>query len=341
MPISERLRHVQMVQGINPIYKEQRKRKYEQSQKQQIRAVKEQKLHQQHDRYNKNDTTDTSTAIPSDQTKKKSSKHAPKVMSSKRSDFYHRQRLDIQGGGIAAMGTSIQAHTNVYKGRDPRSMIEMTTSLTNNTKNNHNQRGGKKLLETIRGTTNDYQYEDYAFLQEMRNEEIQKLQKRIKARQLTGRKGQEQRRRYNIQNDDNDGLMEDKKELHRLQQEKANFERKQLDIATKRAVQQQLREGTVVKQKQHHPTSKIDTESRHTMDDHDNVSDHHSQISPPLPRRTAGSKFVPKVRELKRMYLETKYDLLSQQQKGKNTIDKMILKKHKKNKSKDAKKHYI
>ena len=162
----------------------------------------------------------------------------------------------------------------------------------------------------------------------MRNEEIQALQKRIKARQQTGRKGQEQRRRYNVQND-NDGLIDDQTELHRLQQEKANFERKQLDIATKRAVQQRLRENNVKRQRI--STDEVDNETRHEIIDND---DTHRP-------RPHSSKHVPKVRELKRMFLETKYDLLSQQQKGKNTIDKMILKKHSKNKSKDSRKHHI
>ena len=321
LPLNERLRHIQMEQGINQSFKEQRKRKYEQSQ-----TVKEQILQKKQERSNGAIIDDTKQ---SDKTKKKS-KHAPTVMSSKRSDFYHRQRLDIQGGGISAIGTNVQAHANVYKGRDPRSMMD--GAINDPKSNNNSKRGGKKLLETIKGTSNnmnDYQYEDYAFIQEMRNVEIQKLQKRIKARQVTGRKGQEQRRRYNIQNDD-DGLMDDQRELHRLQQEKANFERKQLDIATKRSVQQKLRESNVQRQRNH--TNEADIETIHQNNDDDTAYQNHA---------SSVSKYVPKVRELKRMYMETKYDLLSQQQKGKNTIDKMILKKHIKNKSKDSKKHRI
>jgi rRNA biogenesis protein RRP36 len=317
-----------MEQGINPTYKEQRKRKYEQSQ-QQIQTVKDQILHKKQE----SNIGNTDATTQSDKSKKKS-KHAPTLMSSKRSEFYHRQRLDLQGGGVSAIGTNIQAHTNIYKGRDPRSIIDVTASSTNDQKYSHSKRGGKKLLESIKGTSNnmnDHQYEDYAFIQEMRNEEMQTLQKRIKARQLTGRKGQEQRRRYNVQNDD-DGLINDQRELHQLQQEKANFERKLLDIATKRAVQQRLRETNVTRR--HNHTNEVASETGHQIDDDNDDDVHH----PPTQK---SSKYVPKVRELKRMYLETKYDLLSQQQKGKNTIDKMILKKHIKNKSKDSKKHHI
>ena len=321
IPISERLRHIQMEQGINQNYKEDRKRKHEQSQ-QVIQTVKEQILRKNQGRKNDDTNPGTKQSMNTNHEKsKKKSKHAPTLMSSKRSDFYQRQRLDLQAGGVSAIGTNIQAHTNVYKGRDPRSLIDVTTSSTNQS---NNKRGGKKLLETIKGTSNSAnQLEDYAFVQEMRNEEIQTLRKRIKARQITGRKGQEQRRRYNVQNTDSDGLIEDQRELHRLQQEKATYERHQLDVATKRAVQARLRESNPKRQRDDTDEAEVDIKA---------AQDHAPAQS---------SKYVPKVRELKRMYMETKYDLISQQRQGKNTIDKMILKKHKRNKSKDSKKHHL
>ena len=96
---------------------------------------------------------------------------------------------------------------------------------------------------------------------------------------------------------------------------------------TKRVVQQRLREGNATRH-----TSEADTE---------NDNEVQQRYQPQSTQQQSSAKYVPKVRELKRIYLETKYDLLSQQKKGKTTIDKMILKKHRKNKSKDARKQHI
>jgi rRNA biogenesis protein RRP36 len=272
----------------------------------------------------------------------KSKKHAPTEMSSKRKDFYNRQRLDLQGGGVAAIGTNLQVHANLYKGRDPRSSTAIDTTASTTATSAYGgpfqkQRGGKQLLESIRGGNNntslydDRHNDDYAFLQDMRNTEIRTLQKRIKARQLTGRKGQEHRKRYNVQQQvdgHDDGLEEDQKELHRLQQDKATFERRQLDIATKRAVQQTIR------QEQHRKRQRIEVDSSTTTKSTTTATNKGQQQRP-------SQKYVPKVRELKRMYMETKYDLLSQQPGGKGKVEKMILKKHSKNKTKDSRKGLI
>jgi ribosomal RNA-processing protein 36 len=296
LPLGERLRR-QMEQGSNSNinWKEIRKDKHMNSMKQ-IQNVE----------LNSDMTKNT---------KKKKSKHAPTEMSSKRKDFYFRQKLDIHSGGCSSIGTSINVHSNIYKPRDPRSTVTESNSnaMTKQQQQQRNtSRGGKKLLQTLK-ERNDHQIEDYAFLQEMRNNEIQTLQKKIKAYQMTGRKGQEHRKRYNC-NTSNDGLVEDQKLLHQLLQEKSNYERKQLDIDTKRIVQETI-----------HKKRKRDSNDSNTIldDDHNNHS--------------SSTKYVPKVRDLKRIYMETKYDLLQQQKGGQHKIDKMIYKKHLKNKSKDAK----
>jgi ribosomal RNA-processing protein 36 len=220
-------------------------------------------------------------ARSSDGALKKKSKHAPTEASSKRRDFFLRQQFHKVGS--VAVGTSVDVHAHRYKPRDPREMPADGMGSSSG-----------------RPSTIPQHPEDYAFLQEMRTKEIATLQRRLQARQLTGNRGQEQRKRYGIRHDDAEGLQQDQRDLHRLLQEKAAFERQQLDRAAQQAVRENLKA----------------------------VAGENS---------TAARKYRPKQRELKRMYMEAKYDLLQEKKGGSATIDQILEKRRKKLKSKHSK----
>lgn len=196
---------------------------------------------------------------------KKKSKHAPTEVSSKRADFYNR-RFDLNESGI---GVEIGKHR--YKPVDPR-----VSNLTGHLDLEH--------FET-----------NYEFLQEMRQKEIALLKKRISARKRTGRKGTERRRRLGLTNDDST-MEQDQEALKKLLHEKAEFERRQVDRVSHRAVKKQLQEEVA--------------EGKRGV-------------------------FFPKRKELKRMHLEAKYDEL-RKRGGDKAVEKAVEKKRKKDKSKDA-----
>lgn len=104
-------------------------------------------------------------------TKKKKSKHRPTEVSSKRSDFFKRGAPTMDSSGL---GVEITAHR--YKPRDPRIMgatSKSTGALDSN----------------------------YEFLQELRQQEISQLKKRIAVQRLKGKKGQKARRKMGLQKD--------------------------------------------------------------------------------------------------------------------------------------------
>ena len=197
--------------------------------------------------------------------KVKKSKHAPTEVSSKRADFYNR-RFDLNESGI---GVEIGKHR--YKPVDPRG-----SNLAGHLDMEH--------FET-----------NYAFLQEMRQKEIALLKKRISARKRTGRKGTERRRRLGLTNDDST-FEQDQEALKKLLHEKAEFERRQVDRASHRAVKHKLQEEVA--------------EGKRGV-------------------------FFPKRKELKRMHLEAKYDEL-RKRGGDKAVEKAVEKKRRKDKSKDA-----
>ena len=93
-------------------------------------------------------------------------------------------------------------------------------------------------LDSLSGHLNVDHYEHhYAFVNDLRDKEIQRLRIRAKARKMPGRKGQKLRKRLGISGDDNQ--QEDELELKRLLQEKADLERQQIQRAAKRTVKQQ------------------------------------------------------------------------------------------------------
>jgi ribosomal RNA-processing protein 36 len=148
--------------------------------------------------------------------KKKKSKHAPTEASSRRSDFYRRGPMRLNESGLG-----IEIGANRYKPLDPR-----TNSLS--------------------GHLNEEQFEkSYEFLQDLRDKEIAQLKKQIGARKEAGKKGKRKRRHMNIAGG---SIEEDESRLQLLKQEKADFERRKVERAAKRAVkktiQTQVEEGT-------------------------------------------------------------------------------------------------
>lgn len=101
---------------------------------------------------------------------KKRSKHKPTEASSKRRDFFQRGAPTLDSSGV---GVEITAHR--YKPRDPRMSA---TGKSNN----------------AAGALDN----NYAFLQDLRNQEIVQLKKQIAVRKLPGKKGQKARRKMGL-----------------------------------------------------------------------------------------------------------------------------------------------
>lgn len=221
---------------------------------------------------------------------KKSSKHAPTEVSSKRADFFRRGAPNLDNSGI---GISINAHR--YQPRDPRMAVGAAAN---------------------EGTSSTAAPQD-DFLLDLRKKEIGELQRRVKAWKQPGKKGQRMRRTLGITTDSNSSLERDQAELQRLTQEQASYERAILEQRAKAKVQEAIQQ-----------------------------------------RQPANSdkKYYPKRRELKQMQWQAKLDLLKQQDGGDNAdepaskpnakqqtssnkaVEKMVLKRRKRLKSKHAKK---
>jgi ribosomal RNA-processing protein 36 len=91
---------------------------------------------------------------------------------------------------------------------------------------------------------------NYAFLNEMRDREIVRLRQRVQAHQATGSKGRHLRRRLGMGRNPTT-LEEDRAELKRLEQEKADRERQQIDRAAKQAVKKRMQEEVEQGKKPH------------------------------------------------------------------------------------------
>jgi ribosomal RNA-processing protein 36 len=144
-------------------------------------------------------------------TKAKKSKHAPKEVSSKRSEFFKRlRRSDVNGSGL---GVTLAAG---FKPRDPRQ-------------------------SPLSGHLDAEKFErNYAFLNELRDKEIIRLRQRIQAHQTTGSRGRHLRRRLGISQNATATLDDDRAELKRLELERKEMERQQIDRAAKRAVKKRM-----------------------------------------------------------------------------------------------------
>ena len=145
--------------------------------------------------------------------KKKKSKHAPTEASSRRTDYYKRGAPQLNSSGIG-----VEVGANRYRSRDPR-------------------------LENMSGRYDEEVFEKrYAFLDDMRQEEMAQLAKRIAARRATGKAGQKMRRRLGLTGADGGSLEEDEAELARLKQDKADRKRSQAQRLAKRAVKKRIRD---------------------------------------------------------------------------------------------------
>lgn len=140
---------------------------------------------------------------PSLAAKKKKSKHAPTEVSSKRRAYFD----------LSANGNSISLAT--YKPRDPRA-------------------------SSLSGHLTEDKFEDnYQFVEEMRQNEIQEVKKRIQAHKLTGKKGRERRKRLGMQHQEH-SLEDDMNLLQRLQTESRNLERRQMERTAQQTVKREF-----------------------------------------------------------------------------------------------------
>lgn len=166
---------------------------------------------------------------PPPQMKKKKSKHAPTEVSSRRSDFYRQNRhfnLNASGLGVT-LGPG-------YKPRDPR-YSELLLATTE---------GGAGANAASAAASLERAERDYAFLHELRDTEIAQLERRVRARSLTGRKGHALRRRLGVtMNDDEEGATDDRARLVQLRRDKGEWERRQIDRDARKAVQTKLPPG--------------------------------------------------------------------------------------------------
>jgi ribosomal RNA-processing protein 36 len=196
--------------------------------------------------------------------KAKKTKHAPTEVSSKRKDYFNRGAPQLNSAGI---GIEIGAHR--YKPRDPR-MSSMSGRLQEDHFEHH-----------------------YGFLQDLRQEEIDALQRRIKARKVQGKKGQRLRQKLGLTTENAPSLEDDQQQLLTLKQQMAQFEKNQVDRAAKQSVKRKIRE-------------EVESGQR--------------------------CAYFIKRAEKKKMELEARFEELSKR----GDLMKIMAKKRKKNKSKDA-----
>jgi hypothetical protein len=198
--------------------------------------------------------------------KTKKSKHAPTEASSKRSDFYATLR-QTQIGGV---GTGIDLGAHRYQPKDPR-----ISNLHGHLQEDHFQ-------------------QNFAFVQDLRKNEIKTIQRNIHAWKMPGKKGQQLRRKFGLTGS-NASLQQDQERLKQLRHEIAEWERQEIERAAHRSVKQKLQDQAA----------------------------------------TTGKFYFPKRRDLRKMQDEAKMQEL-RKRKGEGAVEKVLAKRRKKNKSKDA-----
>ncbi|EJK70888.1 hypothetical protein THAOC_07721 [Thalassiosira oceanica] len=209
-------------------------------------------------------TIDESTEINK---KSKKSKHKPTEMSSKRRDYFSRGRPDLNSAGL---GVSVGAKK--YKARDPR-MVSLSGHLDA-----------------------DVFEKRFGFLDDIQDNEIDNLKMRVHAWKQTGKRGQKARKKLGITVGEG-SLEDDREELTRLLQERAERKRARVVRAAKRSVKQKLREDVA------------------------------------SGKRAA---YYPKRSELRRMEVEAKFEEI-RKRGGDDAVDKAIAKRRKKNVAKSHK----
>ncbi|KAG7341580.1 rRNA biogenesis protein RRP36 [Nitzschia inconspicua] len=269
LPLQERLRRKEE-QSKNFQSVRQRKSQALQEASQRLAQLKQKKTKEQRNNDSDNDDDDkddADVAMQKKKTKKKKSKHRPTEVSSKRSDFFRRGAPKLNESGI---GVEIGAKR--YKPIDPR-------------------------VSSLSGHFNQDQFQrNYAFLEEMRNQEIGQCRKRIAAFKATGDRGRRLRRKLGLDGSDPSGLEEEEARLKTLTQERANLERSKIDRTAQRNVKAKIREQVASGQR--------------------------------------GAYFL-KRKEKKSLEMEEKLKEL-QKRGGKKAVDKMLDRKRRKNKSRDA-----
>ncbi|KAG7358494.1 rRNA biogenesis protein RRP36 [Nitzschia inconspicua] len=268
LPLQERLRRKEE-QSKNFQSVRQRKSQALQEASQRLAQLKQKKTKEQrnNDCDHDDDKDDADVTMQKKKTKKKKSKHRPTEVSSKRSDFFRRGAPKLNESGI---GVEIGAKR--YKPIDPR-------------------------VSNLSGHFNQDQFQkNYAFLEEMRNQEIGQCRKRIAAFKATGDRGRRLRRKLGLDGSDPSGLEEEEGRLKKLTQERANLERSKIDRTAQRNVKAKIREQVASGQR--------------------------------------GAYFL-KRKEKKSLEMEEKLKEL-QKRGGKKAVDKMLDRKRRKNKSRDA-----
>ena len=155
----------------------------------------------------------TSSAAPKG--KKTTSRHAPTEVSSKRQDYYTRDK------SLGSSGVNSEAALAVhrYKPRDPR------------------------IMATAAGNT---ETSDYEFLNDMMTQEIETLERRVAARKMVGSKGRKARKKLNL-NTDITSQEDDQLELKRLKEQLLQRQRsaaqKSAKVAVKQKMEQEVAEG--------------------------------------------------------------------------------------------------
>ncbi|GAX15307.1 hypothetical protein FisN_8Hh396 [Fistulifera solaris] len=197
---------------------------------------------------------------------KKKSKHAPTEASSKRSDFFATLR-QTQIGGV---GTGIDLGAHRYQPKDPR-----ISNLHGHLQEDHFQ-------------------QNFAFVQDLRKNEIKTLQRNIHAWKTPGKKGQQLRRKLGLTGGTS-SLQQDQERLKQLRHEMAEWERQEIERVAHRSVKQKLQDQAA----------------------------------------TTGKFYFPKRRDLRRMQDDAKMEEL-RKRKGEGAVEKVLAKRRKKNKSKDA-----
>jgi ribosomal RNA-processing protein 36 len=201
--------------------------------------------------------------------KKKKSKHRPTEVSSKRADFFRRGAPKLNESGL---GVELGAHR--YKPHDPR-------------------------LSSLTGHFDEERFQkDYAFLEDLRNQEIGQIRKRVAAWKATGDRGRRLRRKLGITaiNENAGSLEEDEARLKSLTQDRAALERQKVERAAKQSVKRRIQDEVASGRR--------------------------------------GAYFL-KRKEKKRLEMEAKLEEI-RKRGGEKAVEKMLDRKRRKNKSRDA-----
>jgi ribosomal RNA-processing protein 36 len=263
MPLYERIRRKEE-HGINLRDKRQQKSEALQLASQRLASFVEKKRRAA--AMNDDDNEQAHSEAP--RRKKKKSKHRPTEVSSKRADYFRRGAPKLNESGIG-----VEVGAKRYKPLDPRA-------------------------SSLSGHFNEEQFQkNYAFLEEMRNQEIGQGRKRIAAYKATGERGRRMRRQLGLDGGNPNGLEEEQARLKALTQQRAEVERRKIERVAQQNVKRKIKEGV--------------ESGKH------------------------GAFFLKRT-EKKRLEYEEKIKEI-RKRKGSKAVEKVLAKKRKRDKSRDAK----